>query len=106
MPLCARGPGDHARPSRLIEDDPSRLEPGRKWHVTCGFGCRGPVGDAVGRPDLTDEAWAVVEALPPVAGSGRPARNLRLRVEGVRNRVRAGCPWRHLPERYGPWSSL
>nr|WTB36466.1 hypothetical protein OG781_34840 [Streptomyces sp. NBC_00830] len=28
MPLRARGPGDHARPDRLIEDDPQRLGPG------------------------------------------------------------------------------
>jgi hypothetical protein len=52
------------------------------------------VGDAVGRHDLTDEAWAVVEALLPVAGCGRPARNLRRQVDGIRHRVRAGCPWR------------
>ncbi|MCX4821456.1 transposase [Streptomyces sp. NBC_01142] len=24
----------------------------------------------------------------------------------MRHRVRAGCPWRDVPERYGPWSSL
>ncbi|MFE7795013.1 IS5 family transposase [Streptomyces sp. NPDC057460] len=28
------------------------------------------------------------------------------RVDGIRHRVRAGCPWRDVPERYGPWSSL
>ncbi|MFE7331168.1 transposase [Streptomyces sp. NPDC057565] len=27
-------------------------------------------------------------------------------VDGIRHRVRAGCPWRDVPERYGPWSSL
>ncbi|MER5185684.1 IS5 family transposase [Streptomyces sp. NPDC002896] len=64
------------------------------------------MGDAVGRHDLTDEAWAVVEALLPVAGCGCPARNLRRQVDGIRHRVRAGCPWRDVPERYGPWSSL
>ncbi|MFC5669634.1 transposase [Streptomyces incanus] len=55
---------------------------------------------------MTDGAWAVVEALPPVAGCGRPARNLRRQVDGIRHRVRAGCPWRDVPERQGPWSSL
>lgn len=48
----------------------------------------------------------MVEALLPVAGCGRPARNLRRQVDGIRHRVRAGCPWRDVPERYGPWSSL
>ncbi|WP_442813101.1 transposase [Streptomyces sp. NBC_01800] len=56
--------------------------------------------DAVGRHDLTDEAWALVEALLPVAGWGRPARNLRRRVDGIRHRVRAECPWRDVPERF------
>ncbi|WP_307864893.1 IS5 family transposase [Myceligenerans salitolerans] len=62
--------------------------------------------DAAGRHDLSDEAWAVVEPLLPVASCGRPARNLRRQVDGIRHRVRAGCPWRDVPERYGPWSSL
>ncbi|MEU1600905.1 transposase [Streptomyces sp. NPDC005708] len=44
----------------------------------------------------------MVEALLPVAGCGRPARNLRRQVDGIRHRVRAGCPWRDVPERYGP----
>ncbi|ADI03144.1 putative transposase [Streptomyces bingchenggensis BCW-1] len=64
------------------------------------------MGDTVGRHDLTDEAWAVLEALLPVAGCGCPGRNLRRQVDGIRHRVRAGCPWRDVPERYGPWSSL
>ncbi|WP_406424161.1 transposase [Streptomyces sp. NBC_01589] len=55
------------------------------------------MGDAVGRHDLTDEAWAVVEALLPVAGCGRPVRNLRRQVDGIRHWVRAGCPWRDVP---------
>lgn len=64
------------------------------------------VADDVGRHDLSDEAWAVIERLLPVASCGRPARNLRRQVDGIRHRVRAGCPWRDVPDRYGPWSSL
>ncbi|GAA3475477.1 Tn3 family transposase [Streptomyces yanii] len=63
------------------------------------------MGDAVGRHDLTDEAWAALKALLPVAGCGRRAQNLRRQVDGIRHRVRAGCLWRDVPERYGPWSS-
>ncbi|WP_425569991.1 transposase [Promicromonospora umidemergens] len=57
--------------------------------------------DAAGRHDLTDEAWAVVGPLLPVAACGRPARYLRRQVDGIRHRVRAGCPWRDVPDRYG-----
>jgi len=35
---------------------------------------------------------------------GRPRRwPLRDLVDGVRFRVRVGCPWRDVPDRYGPW---
>ncbi|MGI5133377.1 MULTISPECIES: transposase [unclassified Streptomyces] len=51
---------------------------------------------------MTDAAWAVVEALLPVAGCGRRARNLRRHVDGIRHRVRARCPRRDVPERYRP----
>ncbi|QDQ96249.1 transposase [Tomitella fengzijianii] len=27
---------------------------------------------------------------------------MRQLVDGVRHRVRVGCPWRDVPERYGP----
>lgn len=48
----------------------------------------------------------MIESLLPVASLGRPARNLRRQVDGIRHRTRAGCPWRDVPDRYGPWSSL
>src|SRR5262249_57579323 len=37
-------------------------------------------------------------------GRGRwPKRQL---IDGIRWRVRAGAPWRDVPERYGPWQSV
>ncbi|MBE1878048.1 transposase [Myceligenerans sp. TRM 65318] len=48
----------------------------------------------------------MVDLLLPVASCGRPARNLCRKVDGIRHRVRVGCPWRDVPQRYGPWSSL
>lgn len=66
-----------------------------------------PTIDAASRHDLTDAQWAVLEPLlPPGGGSrrGRPRRwPLRGLIDGVRFRVRTGCPWRDVPDRYGPW---
>jgi transposase len=64
-----------------------------------------PTIDAASRHDLTDEQWALLEGLLPEPTLwGRPRRwPLRGLVDGVRFRVRVGCPWRDVPERYGPW---
>ena len=64
-----------------------------------------PTIDAAVRHDLTDAQWALLEPLLPVpARCGRPRRwPVRGLVDGVRHRVRVGCPWRDVPDRYGPW---
>lgn len=61
--------------------------------------------DAAARHDLSDAQWAMLEPLlPGPASCGRPRRwPLRGLVDGVRHRVRVGCPWRDVPARYGPW---
>lgn len=61
--------------------------------------------DAGSRHDLTDEQWRLLEPLLPVPKvRGRPRRwPVRALVDGVRFRVRVGCPWRDVPPRYGPW---
>jgi transposase len=63
---------------------------------------------AVRRHDLTDAQWAVLEPLlPPVSRIGRPpTRCVRELIDGIRWRVRAGCPWRDVPACYGPWQSV
>lgn len=58
------------------------------------------------RGDLSDDEWAVLEPLLPVALRGRPALHLRRQIDGIRHRTRVGCPWRDVPERYGAWQSL
>lgn len=60
---------------------------------------------AASRHDLSDAQWALLEPLLPAPSRrGRPRRYpLRTLVDGVRHRTRVGCPWRDLPERYGPW---
>jgi transposase len=57
------------------------------------------------RHDLTDPQWAVLAPLLPTpTGRGRPRRYpLRGLVDGARYRARVGCPWRDVPDRYGPW---
>ncbi|MEU1969702.1 IS5 family transposase [Micromonospora sediminicola] len=62
----------------------------------------------MGRGDLTDEQWSVLEPLLPASvGRGRPAVwSRRLLINGIRWRVRTGCPWRDLPPEYGPWQTV
>ncbi|MFI6575196.1 IS5 family transposase [Nocardiopsis sp. NPDC050513] len=60
-----------------------------------------------GRGELTDAAWGRIEPfLPQADGRGRPWRDHRQVVNGVLWRLRAGAPWRDLPERYGPWQTV
>jgi transposase len=61
-----------------------------------------------GRADLTDAQWAVLEPLLPRGKKpGRPPeRTKRQLIDGIRWRVRAGAPWRDVPERYGPWQTV
>lgn len=64
-------------------------------------------GDRTTRHDLTDEQWAVLAPLVPVdARQGRRWSDHRTVIDGVFYRVRTGCPWRDLPERFGPWKTV
>ncbi|MFE6773979.1 transposase [Streptomyces fimicarius] len=62
----------------------------------------------MGRGDLTDEQWAVLEPLlPKDARLGRPPLwSRRQLIDGIRFRVRTGVPWRDVPAEYGPWSRV
>lgn len=57
------------------------------------------------RGDLTDDEWAGFEPLLPLGERG-PLPGLRRLVNGVMWRFRTGGPWRDMPERYGPWSTV
>ncbi|MFD5430172.1 IS5 family transposase [Streptomyces sp. NPDC127084] len=57
------------------------------------------------RGDLTDDEWTVFEPLLPLGERG-PIPDLRRLVYGVMWRFRTGGPWRDMPERYGPWSTV
>ncbi|MGW6396432.1 IS5 family transposase [Streptomyces sp. NPDC055103] len=60
----------------------------------------------MGRGDLSDEQWSVLESLLPAAGVSRRWPGRRRLVDGVRWRVRTGIPWRDLPDEYGPWQTV
>jgi transposase len=60
------------------------------------------------RGELTDEQWAeLAPLLPPEKPStGKPNKAHRAVVNGIVWKLRTGAPWRDLPERYGPWSTV
>ncbi len=59
------------------------------------------------RHDLTDEEWELLTPhLPGNPRHGNRWRDHRQVINGIMYRERAGCPWRDVPDRYGPWESL
>ncbi|WP_406702193.1 IS5 family transposase [Streptomyces albidoflavus] len=60
----------------------------------------------MGRGDLSDGQWAVLEPFLPVTVLGRPSSGRRKLIDGIRWRVRTGAPWRALPLQYGPWQTV
>lgn len=57
------------------------------------------------RFDLSDEEWALLEPLMPL--SRKSAREDDRRVmNGIFYVLRTGMPWRDLPERYGPYTTI
>ena len=62
---------------------------------------------AVSRQEISDEVWAVLVPLMPVAsGRSRPWTDHRAAVEGMVWKYRTGAPWRDVPERFGKWNSI
>ena len=60
------------------------------------------------RHDLTDAQWAALQPLLPKGKRpGRPPKwDKRQLIDGIRWRIRVGCPWRDVPELYGPWQTV
>jgi len=60
------------------------------------------------RHEVSDEEWALLEPILPKsrAKTGRPARDLRVMLNGTMWILSTGAPWRDLPERYGPWQTV
>jgi transposase len=62
----------------------------------------------VGRFELTDDEYArIAPLLPPMTPQrGGRWRDHRQVINGILFRIRAGVPWRDVPERYGPYQTL
>src|SRR5580692_7847749 len=58
--------------------------------------------------DLTDAEWRVIAPhLPKPHATGRPrAWPMREIVNGIFYVMRAGCPWRLLPNDFPPWGTI
>lgn len=58
------------------------------------------------RFDLTDEEWAIIEPLLPAQSRGPERKDDRKVLNGIFFILRTGAPWRDLPERYGPRTTV
>jgi transposase len=58
------------------------------------------------RFDLSDEEWAVIAPLLPEQGRGAKRGDDRKVLNGIFYILRTGAPWRDLPERYGPRTTV
>ncbi|WP_282690158.1 MULTISPECIES: IS5 family transposase [unclassified Streptomyces] len=58
------------------------------------------------RHELSDAEWDLIRPLLPRPALGRPRLDDRMVLNGIVWKFRTGVPWRDVPERYGPWTSL
>jgi transposase len=57
------------------------------------------------RYDLSDFEWSVIEPVLPKGRPGPRRQDDRRVMNGIFWVLRAGAPWRDLPERYGPYTT-
>ena len=60
----------------------------------------------MGRYDLTDFEWRIIEPLLPNKPRGVPRVDDRRVLNGIFWVLRSGAPWRDVPERYGPYTTV
>lgn len=67
-----------------------------------------PSVEVPGRADLADAQWARLEPLLPRGKKAgwSPKWTKHQLIDGIRWRIRTGCPWRDVPDRYGPWQTV
>jgi transposase len=58
------------------------------------------------RHDLTDAEWTLIAPLLPNKPRGVPRVDDRRVISGIFYILRTGAPWRDLPERYGPYTTV
>ncbi len=58
------------------------------------------------RFDLSDGEWALIKPLLPNKSRGVARVDDRRVLNGIFYMLRTGSPWRDLPERYGPYTTV
>jgi len=58
------------------------------------------------RFDLSDAEWCLIAPLLPNKPRGVPRVDDRRVINGIFYVLRTGSPWRDLPERYGPYTTV
>jgi len=58
------------------------------------------------RFDLSDQEWSIVSPLLPNKPRGVARTDDRRVLNGIFHILRTGAPWRDLPERYGPYTTV
>ena len=58
------------------------------------------------RYDLSEAEWRLIEPLLPNKPRGVPRVDDRRAINGIFYVLRTGSPWRDLPERYGPYTTV
>lgn len=58
------------------------------------------------RFDLSDEEWAIIAPLLTQQGRGPERKDDRKVLNGIFYILRTGAPWRNLPERYSPRTTV
>ena len=56
--------------------------------------------------DLTHEEWEIIRPLLPNKPRGVPRVDDRRALNGILFILRTNTPWRNLPERYGPYTTI
>lgn len=60
--------------------------------------------------EIPDELWdriePILEEFWPRKGTGRPPAKWRKMLNGIIFRIRSGCQWDQLPEKFGPKSTV
>ena len=62
-------------------------------------------GLKMGRYDLTDFEWSIIQPLLPNKPRGVPRVDDRRVLNGIFWVLRTGAPWRDLPQYYGPYTT-
>ena len=58
------------------------------------------------RYDLSEAEWRLIEPLLPDKPRGVPRVDDRRVINGIFYVLRTGSPWRDLPDRYGPYTTV